>query len=174
MRKIASRIIYELLLKNMPASYSPLAGKVWKKLRYIFVKSFISSCGENCNFEQGASISSKLEIGDNSGVGIRAVISGKTTIGKNVMMGPEAVIFNRNHEHADINVPMCDQGFEIEKPVVIGDDVWIGRRVMIMPGCHIGSGSIIGAGAVVTKDVPPYSVVVGVPAKVIKNRAFNK
>ena len=65
---------------------------------------------------------------------------------------------------------LMEQGFEEERPVHIGNDVWIGDRVMIMPGVHIGDGSVIGAGAVVTGDIPPYSIAVGVPAKVIRSR----
>jgi maltose O-acetyltransferase len=65
---------------------------------------------------------------------------------------------------------MCKQGFEEAKPVYIGDDVWIGGRVTILPGVHIGNGSVVGTGAVVTKDVPDYAVVGGVPAKVLKYR----
>jgi maltose O-acetyltransferase len=64
---------------------------------------------------------------------------------------------------------MCEQGFYEEKPVVI-DDVWIGGHVIILPGVHIGKGAIVGAGAVVTKDVPEYAIVGGSPAKVIKYR----
>ena len=63
-----------------------------------------------------------------------------------------------------------EQGNTDVAPVVIGDDCWIGRRVMIMAGVTIGEGCVIAAGAVVTKDIPPYSVVGGIPAKVIKNR----
>ncbi len=65
---------------------------------------------------------------------------------------------------------MDQQGFAEEKPVVIEDDVWIGSRVTILPGVTIGRGSVVGAAAVVTKDVPPYSVVAGNPAKVVKTR----
>ena len=65
---------------------------------------------------------------------------------------------------------MREQGTSEQKPVLIGNDVWLGRRVLIMPGVHIGDGCIIGAGAVVTKDIPPYSVAGGVPAKVLKSR----
>jgi maltose O-acetyltransferase len=65
---------------------------------------------------------------------------------------------------------MNQQGFSQERPVVIGDDVWIGGQVIILPGVKVGSHSIIGAGSVVTKDVPQYAVVGGNPAKVIKFR----
>ena len=62
------------------------------------------------------------------------------------------------------------QGFATEKPVLIADDVWIGARVIILPGVRIGTGAVIGAGAVVTKDMPDYSVVGGNPARVLKMR----
>ena len=65
---------------------------------------------------------------------------------------------------------MIEQGTETEREVNIGDDVWIGRRVMIMPGIKIGKGVIIGAGAVVTKSIPDYCIVGGVPAKVLRYR----
>ena len=65
---------------------------------------------------------------------------------------------------------MCQQGYYEEKPIVIGDDVWIGGHVIVLPGVHIGTGAIVGAGAVVTKDVPDYAVVGGNPARIIKSR----
>ena len=65
---------------------------------------------------------------------------------------------------------MIEQGNDETKPVTIGNDVWIGRRVIILPGVTISDGCVIGAGAVVTKDMPAYSIVGGVPAKVIKSR----
>jgi maltose O-acetyltransferase len=65
---------------------------------------------------------------------------------------------------------MNKQGIDVERPIVIDDDVWIGARVIILPGVHIGTGAVIGAGAVVTKDVPAYAVVGGNPARVIKMR----
>ncbi|MEE1104690.1 MAG: DapH/DapD/GlmU-related protein, partial [Ruminococcus sp.] len=68
------------------------------------------------------------------------------------------------------DIPMMEQGKLEPKPVTIGDDCWIGRRVMILPGVHIAEGCVIGAGAVVTKNIPPYSVAAGVPARVIKSR----
>lgn len=86
------------------------------------------------------------------------------------MMGPQVFIYTQNHNHDRTDIPMIAQGYEEEKPVVIGDDVWIGSRVTILPGVHIGEGAIIGASSVVTKDVPAYSIVGGNPAKVIKSR----
>ena len=87
------------------------------------------------------------------------------------MMGADVTIITRNHRTDRTDVPMMDQGFEPERPVVIGDDVWIGDRVTILPGVTVGDGCIIGAGAVVTHDLPPMSVAAGVPAKVIRFRS---
>ena len=86
------------------------------------------------------------------------------------MMGPNCVIYTRNHKIDRLDIPMCQQGDTVEKPVTIGDDVWIGSNVIILPGVKIASHSVIGAGAVVTKDVDEYSVVAGNPAKVVKMR----
>ena len=86
------------------------------------------------------------------------------------MMGTDVNIITRNHRFDRTDIPMMEQGFEEERPVYIGNDVWIGDRVLILPGVHIGDGSIIAAGAVVTKDVPPYSIVAGVPARKIRDR----
>ena len=85
-------------------------------------------------------------------------------------MGTDVTIITRNHRFDRTDIPMMEQGFEEERPVYIGNDVWIGDRVLILPGVHIGDGSIIAAGAVVTKDVPPYSIVAGVPARKIRDR----
>ena len=86
------------------------------------------------------------------------------------MMGTDVIIITRNPRFDRTDIPMMEQGFEEERPVYIGNDVWIGDRVLILPGVHIGDGSIIAAGAVVTKDVPPYSIVAGVPARKIRDR----
>lgn len=112
----------------------------------------------------------KLEIGDNSTIGFNSDIYGPVKIGKNVMLGPEVAIYTHNHAHDDIDIPMIYQGYTQNQPVIIEDNVWIGRRVLIMPGVHIGTGAIVAAGAVVTKDVNSYSIVGGNPARHIKFR----
>lgn len=130
----------------------------------------LASCGDHVNIEQGAIFSSKVSLGDWSGIGINAKLYGEVHIGKYVMMGTDVTIITRNHRFDRTDIPMMEQGFEEERPVTIGDDVWIGDRVMILPGVTVGNGSIIAAGAVVTKDVVPYTIVGGVPAKLIAAR----
>ena len=86
------------------------------------------------------------------------------------MMGPDCIMYSYSHAHDRLDIPMDQQGFEDPTPIHIGDDVWIGHRVTILPGVHIGKGTVIGAGSVVTKDTPEYSVVAGNPARVVKYR----
>ena len=156
-----------------PCSFDK-GGKRAKKMREKPARKFLAYVGKDVNIEKGAIITSSMEIGDRSGVGINAKMHGKVVIGKDVMMGPECIIYTQNHAFNDITIPMCEQGSSEEKPVTIGDDVWIGGRVIILPGVNVGSHSIIGAGAVVTKDVPEYAIVGGNPAKVIKYRNETK
>ena len=110
------------------------------------------------------------EIGDYSGIGYACEINNGVKIGNNVMMGPNVLIYTQNHNTSRVDIPMREQGMRDMKPVVIEDDVWIGARVCILPGVTIGKGSVIGACAVVSKNVPEYSVVVGNPGQVVKMR----
>lgn len=87
------------------------------------------------------------------------------------MIGKDLKIFTQNHRTDRVDIPMREQGFWPVSPLVIGDDVWICDSVIITPGCSsIGTGSILAAGAVVTADVEPYTIVGGNPAKPIKRR----
>lgn len=122
------------------------------------------------NIERHALFSPDVSLKDNSDIGIDCELYGPISLGSDVMMGPEVVIYTSGHAHDRIDIPMRLQGASEIKPVSIGNDVWIGRRVMIMPGVTIGNGVIIGAGAVVTKDVPDYAVVGGVPARILRYR----
>lgn len=165
------RIFYALFGQWLPRScYS----RVCLKIRYFFLKRIAKYAGKNVNIEQYVVYGEEFEIGDNSTVGFRSDIYGPVIIGRDVMLGPEVAIYTHNHAHDDIDIPMIQQGYTESKPVFIDDDVWIGRRVLIMPGVHIGTGAIIAAGSVVTKDVEPYSIVGGNPAKHIKYREPKK
>lgn len=97
---------------------------------------------------------------------------GPITIGDNVIIGSGVVINSGMHNYQDKEVLIRDQGHRI-LPINIENDVWIGANAVILPGVTIGKGSVVGAGAVVTTSIPPYSVAVGVPAKVKKKRGDN-
>lgn len=90
-------------------------------------------------------------------------------IGNNVMIGELVSILDVDHVVDQSEIPMRTQGF-VGAPVVVEDDVWIGRGVAILKGVRIGKGAVIGANAVVNRDIPPYSIAVGVPARVVKIR----
>lgn len=90
---------------------------------------------------------------------------GLVTIGDRVMCGPHVSIFAATHE---TEVQSRRDNIEYAKPVIIGDDCWIGGHVIILPGVTIGKGCTIAAGSIVTKDVPAWSVAMGSPAKVVK------
>lgn len=163
-----------LLLCMLPKSNSKFGGVIWKSMRSWTAKRFVKYIGKGVNLQRKTSIGYGLSIGDYSSVGMKSVLGETVTIGKYVMMGPEVLIYTRNHSFDDISVPMQKQGYQEERPVEIGDDVWIGARAIILPGVKIGHGAIIGAGAIVTKDVPDYAIVGGNPAKVLKYRTQNE
>ena len=112
-----------------------------------------------------------LKVGNNSNIGAYSYIgcSGYIEIGDNVMMGPRVNLMSENHNYSDLNHSMKSQGVT-RSYIIIEDDVWIGVNSTILAGVRIGSGSIIAAGAVVTKDVPKNSIVGGIPAKIIRSR----
>ena len=108
-----------------------------------------------------------VTIGDYSRIGIHCTVIGPVCIGHHVNLAQGITVTALNHNFNDTNRRIDEQGVTT-KPVVIGDDVWIGANAVILPGVSIGSHAVIAAGAVVTSDVEDYTVVGGVPAKVIK------
>lgn len=116
-------------------------------------------------------VGNSLKIGNNVGINHYCYIGvrGDVVIGDNVIFGPRVSVFSENHNYDNIEIPIKEQGVTKGK-TVIGNDVWIGANVSIMSGVSIGDGCVIAAGAVVTKNVSAYSVVGGVPAKLITNR----
>lgn len=131
--------------------------------------AMLSQCGKDVNVEKGATFSTKCTIGDNSGIGINAQL-GIVHIGNNVLMGKDLIAVTRNHGFIDKDTLIRKQGYTEEEPIYIGNDVWIGHRVILLPGVHIADGCVIGAGSVVTKNTEPYGVYAGNPAKRIKDR----
>lgn len=162
-------ILYYGLAIHLPESTSKIQ-LFQKAFRGGLTRMMLCSTGKNINIDRGARFAMTTSIGNNSGIGANSKLYGTVKIGDNVMMGPECYIYAYNHNTQRTDIPMNQQGIAAEKPVKIGNDVWIGSRVTILPGVHIGDGAIIGAASVVTKDVPSYSVVGGNPAKVLKYR----
>ena len=168
-RHLFAKILYNGLAKHMPLSDGRFSFGA-KKLRRFCAKQILPHCGKNVNIERGAQFAWDLSVGDNSGVGVNALISSDVTIGNDVMMGPDCMLFTTNHGMERTDVPMWRQKSSEARPIVIGNDVWIGARAIILPGVHVGDGAVIGAGSVVTKDVAPYSIVAGNPAKLLRMR----
>ena len=174
-KKYICWILYYSIGIHLPKSNSRISPfGIWRKFRAMCAKGIIvasgGNVGKNINIQKGGVFGSKISIGDNSGLGINSTVQGNVDIGNNVMVGPEVYIYTQNHCHQRTDIPMIMQGYEAEKKVAIHDDVWIGARVIILPGVTIGRGCIIGAGSIVTKDIPEYSIAAGNPAKVIKSR----
>lgn len=142
-------------------------------LRYIVFKSLCASCGENVAIFEGVYIknSAKISVGNNVSVHPMSYIEGGggLDIGSDVSIAHGVTIMTINHGYKSKDIPIKYQD-SIPKKVVVGNNVWIGARAVILPGVTIGDGCVVAAGAVVTKDITERSVVAGVPARRIKGR----
>jgi galactoside O-acetyltransferase len=168
-------------------------GSAGKNLRRLFYSKFfghknfvihenvtIESCknihiGEGFEAHSGVKMFSwrgELHIGDNVLLNCNCFINAEKSslrIGNDCMLANNVTVWCMNHNYSRKDKLIREQEHMI-KPVRIGDDVWIAAHSVILPGVTIGDGSVVAAGSVVTRDVPPYSVVGGVPAKIIKTR----
>lgn len=167
--QILSYLLYTKIATFLPKTKNSADG-CFERFRALLLRGYIDECGSNVNIQPRATVARRVVIGDYSGIGYGCVIQGNVIIGCHVMMGPEVLIYTQNHNFSRVDVPMDKQGFAEEEQVIIEDDVWIGARVIILPGVRIGRGSVIGAGTVVSKNIPEYSVAVGNPARVVKKR----
>ncbi len=110
-------------------------------------------------------------IGDRTRIGLGNTLIGPVHVGNDVRLAQNVVLSGLNHDYQDVERPIHEQGVST-KPVVIEDDSWLGANVVVVPGVTIGKHCIVAAGSVVTKSMPPYSVIVGNPARVIKQYNF--
>lgn len=166
-------MLYLGFVRWLPSTDNAIPGMGFiRKLRSEIARRCLDKSGENVNIEHMADFGTGkgIELGNNSGLGLKCRVRGPLIIGRDVMMGPDVIILNGGHNFQKTDIPMRLQGEKQQIQTIIGDDVWIGTRAIIMPGVKIGKGVIVGAGAVVTKDIPDYAVVGGVPAKILKYR----
>ncbi|HET6350927.1 MAG TPA: acyltransferase, partial [Coriobacteriia bacterium] len=160
--------LYYGFASRLPLSYRP-GGKAARALRRACARHLLAFAGPNINIEPGVDFSdgSHVRIGDSSGIGANSRVEA-ADIAEGVIIGPELLALSRNHVFETPGVWIGHQGYTDRMPVHIGRGSWIGARVTILPGVRIGEFCVVGAGAVVTKDVPDYSVVGGNPARIIR------
>lgn len=136
----------------------------------IFKLGKESTIEEFCVIDNGVG---NVIIGDYTRIGLRNTIIGPTSIGNHVIIAQNVVISGLNHLYEEVEYPIHQQGVET-KEIIIEDEVWIAASSILTAGVKIGRHSIVAGGSVVTKNVPPYSVVAGNPAKIIKRYDFEK
>lgn len=173
MKKICL-LLYYGIARHLPKSTTPIFGKFAKLIRRELCKRIFATCGDKLNVENKAYFGNgkDFRVGNEAALGTNFKSTNRiVTIGNYLMMAEDVLFLGGGHNFERTDIPMGHQGGGSKTPLQIGDDVWIGARAMILPGCrHIGKGVIIGAGSVVTKDIPDYAIVGGNPARVIKYR----
>lgn len=166
-------------MRSLPVRVLRLASGLRRRFWMMLKRPLFGGHGRNFFFDpDGLYAYDRVFVGDDVSLGIRPTLSATRAairIGNKVMFGPEVSIHAGNHTSTLVGRFMFDieeheKLPEDDRDVVIEDDVWVGTRAIILNGVRIGRGAIVGAGAVVAKDVPPYAVVGGVPARVLKFR----
>lgn len=172
--RIFWNIIYYAFARFLPKSTWPIIGKVGLYLRNWCAHGMFAECKGFVNLEQGAYVGNgkNFRVLGSCGIGKDFVCHNReVTIHGGLMMGEEVLLLGGGHSYTNPDLPIGSEKDLPNSPLEIAEDVWIGSRAIVLPGCkRIGAHSIIGAGAVVTKDVPDYAIVGGNPAKVIRMR----
>jgi acetyltransferase-like isoleucine patch superfamily enzyme len=166
------RVLYlRARLHELGARPSIDTGVVVRGVEAIYIGSDFS-CGRGCSLL--ADGGGQIKIGDrvalNANVHINAAIKGEIVIGDNVLIGPGVLMRATDHAFSRTDIPIWQQG-HVAGRIEIQDGAWIGGNVTIVRDVVIGRGAVIAAGAVVTRDIPPFTVAGGVPARVLKDRA---
>jgi len=191
LKLIGNEILYWLdsILRIIPGRIGIYFRKIIFKIRFNKCGNIYIHCG--CEFESPSNIvvgnlinfgknsffsavgESEIMIGDNVSFNmlchINASVGGKILIGKNSLIGPGVTMRTAGHRYDNNEIPIRFQGHNIRN-IIIEEDVWLGANVVIVGGVRIGKGAIVGAGSIVTKDVPTMAIVGGVPAKILKYR----
>lgn len=168
--RLCSLLVYRLVIMHLPHSFWP-GGTLFSRLRRYSLIGMGCRVGRDCELEPGIDVGFRpdLSVGDRCQINQNTSIK-SARIGSDVMIAPGVVLLDRQHNFARTDIPMTQQGASSRQLTIIGDDVWIGQNVIVMPGITIGTGVIVGAGSVVTRDLPDWSIAVGAPARVISYR----
>lgn len=165
------------MITKLPGLTYIFCVKVFRRFKMHLLRPLFARHGSNLIFDPSGIYSFKsIEIGDDvfigSGASFSAAIS-RIRIGSKVMFGPGVIIRGGNHNTLVVGAYMADVHEKLpgdDEDVVIENDVWVGAGAIILKGVRISRGSIVAAGAVVTKSFPPYSIIGGVPARLIRHR----
>ena len=168
--RLVALTFYYAVASHLPDLAFP-GGSVFNALRCAALRRILPQFGSRNE------IDGQVYVGDGTDVAIgsrcqinRGCRLNRVTLGDCVMLAPDVIVIGQLHESGRTDIPMVEQGQYTKAPTVIEDDVWVGARAVVMPGVRIGTGAIVGAGAVVTRDVDPFTVVVGVPARATRVR----
>jgi len=146
---------------------------IGKKVRISLGKKTVLKIGANVTIKENTQLylsdNASLSIGARTYVGFHCELSftSNCTIGEDCQIAGYCTVIDSNHQFIDPTIPINKQGF-VSAPIAIADDVWLGNKVVVLKGVQIGRHSVVGAGAVVTKDIPAFTVAAGVPARPIK------
>jgi acetyltransferase-like isoleucine patch superfamily enzyme len=164
-------------MQNMPDVSPPLGNPLKRWLRRLRIRWLMAVKFRGCVVGKGFYVGYRthirkgcLSVGDYCYIGNRCHIASVVTMGNWVMVASNVSMVGGDHRFRDVGVPSIWSGRDVNKPIIIGDDVWVGHGATLMHGITIGEGAIIAAGSLVTRDVPPYSIIGSRPADVIAQR----
>jgi len=160
MIRLLSTVLYRAIAVHLPHTFWP-GGFIFSWIRKILLTGMGCSIGKRCEIESNVDVGFRplLKIGNFCQIN-QNVIMKSVEMGNYVMVAPGVVFLDRFHNFDRLDIPMAQQGESERILTMIGDDVWIGQNAIVMPGIEIGDGVIIGAGSVVTRNIPAYAVVV--------------
>ncbi len=167
--RFVNLFLYYVIVRKLPNRYFPL-GHLISRFRGKFVTFLLGSkCGSNLELEANVFFGKfdDVKIGNNVQINQGCTIR-NVQVGNDVMIAPNANMIYVGHSYDQLDVSMRFQPEKRYPQIIIEDNVWIGMSVIILPGINIGTGSIVAAGSVVTKNVPPFSIVGGNPATFIR------
>ncbi|WP_057914735.1 acyltransferase [Peribacillus muralis] len=161
----------KMLLRNiggiLPQYDHPFGKVLGRTFRNFVARQIVEEFGNGIIVDRGANLQERVVLKDGCTVGINCLVGVEAVIGKNSKLAPDCMVYTRNKLFHKEEGKFYD--YRPIQPVIIRDNCWIGARVIILPGVEIGESCVVGAGSVVTKSMPPFSVVAGNPAKVMKN-----
>lgn len=170
MKKIICLLAYYGFAQFLPDMPFP-GGTVSTRLRSFLARGFLASAGKEIDIRSNAFLADGryIHMADRSSIGPGCKIYG-AHLGYGVIVGPHCVFFKENRGADDLSKPVGAHDTTPIKVPIVEDFAWVGERALVLQGRRIGKGAIVGAGAVVTRDVPPFSIVGGNPAKIIGHR----